>query len=121
MAAVAEEEQYKTVLIVRQDLGMSKGKIAAQCCHAALGVMDQLTRQERRLYAACGDTMVVVKCADLRDLLALRDESRAAGLFRWFIQEDAGRTQVTEGAQTVLAVFGASNALDRITYRLKLL
>ena len=28
---------YKMVLVVRTDLGMQKGKAAAQCAHAALG------------------------------------------------------------------------------------
>ena len=30
------DEPCKMVLVVRQDLGMGKGKIAAQCCHAAV-------------------------------------------------------------------------------------
>jgi PTH2 family peptidyl-tRNA hydrolase len=30
-------DDLKLVLLVRNDLGMSPGKIAAQCCHAALG------------------------------------------------------------------------------------
>jgi hypothetical protein len=33
------QEPYKLVLAVRTDLRMSTGKVAAQCVHAALGVL----------------------------------------------------------------------------------
>jgi PTH2 family peptidyl-tRNA hydrolase len=36
-AATLESEPLKLVMIVRTDLKMGKGKIAAQCCHAAVG------------------------------------------------------------------------------------
>lgn len=32
------QQQYKMVFVVRNDLDMRKGKIAAQCCHAAVGL-----------------------------------------------------------------------------------
>mmetsp|Transcript_33570 Transcript_33570/g.79679 ORF Transcript_33570/g.79679 Transcript_33570/m.79679 type:complete len:110 (+) Transcript_33570:79-408(+) len=37
-----EQTSYKMVLVVRQDLKMGKGKIAAQCSHAAVGVVQEL-------------------------------------------------------------------------------
>ena len=30
--------EVRMALVIRQDLGMTKGKIAAQCCHAALAL-----------------------------------------------------------------------------------
>ena len=33
---------YKMVLCVNQELGMGKGKLAAQCCHAAVGCYSEL-------------------------------------------------------------------------------
>lgn len=35
---VVPTEEYKMVLCVRTDLGMSVGKIASQCSHATLGI-----------------------------------------------------------------------------------
>jgi len=33
--------KYKMILVVRNDLKMGKGKIAAQCCHAAVGAYEE--------------------------------------------------------------------------------
>jgi hypothetical protein len=35
----ASKEEYKMVLCVNTELKMTKGKIAAQCCHAAVAVV----------------------------------------------------------------------------------
>lgn len=35
--------------------------------------------------------------------------------------QDAGRTQIPSGSETVLAIFGASKKVDELTGRLKLL
>ena len=35
----APREEYKVVLCVNQELKMTKGKVAAQCCHAAVAVV----------------------------------------------------------------------------------
>jgi PTH2 family peptidyl-tRNA hydrolase len=34
--------EYKLVLCVREDLKMGIGKIAAQCCHATLGIVSEI-------------------------------------------------------------------------------
>ena len=39
-------EALKMILVVRQDLKMGKGKIAAQCCHAAVGVVQDMYETE---------------------------------------------------------------------------
>lgn len=41
-----ELDPLKMILAVRQDLGMSPGKVAAQCSHAALGLYLEITSQE---------------------------------------------------------------------------
>ena len=47
-------DDYKMVLLIRTDLGMSKGKVAAQCCHATLAAYKSATKgsedQKRWLY-----------------------------------------------------------------------
>ena len=43
-APFAAAEECKMVLVVRTDLGMQKGKIAAQCGHATLGALDKINK-----------------------------------------------------------------------------
>eukprot|EP00850_Spirogloea_muscicola_P027072 SM015292S01737 [mRNA] locus=s15292:49:231:- [translate_table: standard] len=59
------------VLVVRDDLRMKAGKIAAQCAHAACGVYAELQARNRALlrqYEDCGTPKIVVLCKDLKEL-----------------------------------------------------
>ena len=38
-----QQESLKLILVIRSDLKMSTGKIAAQCVHAAIGVLDGIS------------------------------------------------------------------------------
>jgi peptidyl-tRNA hydrolase len=40
-------DSLKMVLLIRSDLGMSKGKVAAQCCHAAVLFLIQLAAYKK--------------------------------------------------------------------------
>jgi PTH2 family peptidyl-tRNA hydrolase len=116
--------QLKLVLVVRADLGMSVGKTAAQCAHAAVGIVAKLRRNRGALLAAweeCGQTKVCLKCDGIEDLTALAKAAQAAGLPCEVIQ-DAGRTEVEPGTHTVLAIGpGTLGEIDAITGKLKLL
>ena len=116
--------ELKLVLVVRADLAMSVGKTAAQCCHAAVGVVDKLRRNRGALLAAweaCGQTKICLKCEGIEQLTALAQAATAAGLPCQVVQ-DAGRTEVEPGTHTCLAIGpGTKEAIDAITGSLKLL
>jgi peptidyl-tRNA hydrolase len=62
----------KQVMIVRTDLKMKKGKIAAQCCHGAIGAykkspQDKIRKWENEAYAK-----VVLKVKTLEELTELK-------------------------------------------------
>jgi len=115
--------EYKMVLVVRQDLGMGKGKVAAQCCHAAVGLCKQLEKSNPKLLhqweqTACAK--VVVKAPDETTLVDLTRKGRSLGLETCVIR-DAGRTQIAPGSKTVLGVGpGPVDLVDKVTGHLKL-
>ncbi|KAJ1454081.1 peptidyl-tRNA hydrolase PTH2-domain-containing protein [Pelagophyceae sp. CCMP2097] len=122
-----EEERTKLVIVVRSGLGMSVGKVAAQCCHAALAAQRALVLKDPELAARweeSGEATIVLsspKSADAAWFEKTQASARAAGLVSESVA-DAGRTEVEPGTITVLAVGPdfASN-VDKITSKLALL
>ncbi|KAI5457383.1 peptidyl-tRNA hydrolase PTH2-domain-containing protein [Mariannaea sp. PMI_226] len=122
-------EECKLVLVVRTDLGMTKGKIAAQCSHATLACYKAMARApegslQRKMLARWekyGQAKIAVQIKSQEDMLELRRKARGLGLTAEVIQ-DAGRTQIEAGSMTVLGVGPAPRSLvDQVTGGLKLL
>lgn len=114
----------KLVIVVRQDLKMGKGKIAAQCSHAAVSAYKQIFKrkpQTLKRWEYCGQPKVVLKCNTEEELVALYQHARVLGLTASLIQ-DAGRTQIMPGSKTVLGVGpGSLEKINTVTGHLKLL
>ncbi|KAI0541374.1 PTH2-domain-containing protein [Xylaria digitata] len=125
-------EECKLVLVVRTDLGMTKGKIAAQCSHATLACYKTLSRSATRQptsaeakilqrWERLGQAKIAVQVKSQDELLILMGKARSLGVTAEVIQ-DAGRTQIDPGSLTVLGVGPAPKSLvDQITGGLKLL
>eukprot|EP01121_Diplochlamys_sp_Union-15-3_P008915 TRINITY_DN2398_c0_g1_i3.p1 TRINITY_DN2398_c0_g1~~TRINITY_DN2398_c0_g1_i3.p1 ORF type:complete len:126 (-),score=31.80 TRINITY_DN2398_c0_g1_i3:43-420(-) len=124
MTDVTPQSTSIAVLIVRNDLGMGKGKAAAQCCHATLGAYKRAVKngreEELKKWEASGQAKVVLKVQTEKELDTLEANAKAVGLITYLVV-DAGRTQIASGSKTVLAV-GPGNAelIDKVTGRLKL-
>jgi peptidyl-tRNA hydrolase, PTH2 family len=121
----ASTEEVKLMLVVRTDLGMTKGKIAAQCGHATLAVYKALVDNKEaapllRKWEYGGQAKVAVKCEAEEDLLLLQGQAISLGLVARVIR-DAGRTQIQAGSATVLGVLGPKSVVDQVTGGLKLL
>jgi peptidyl-tRNA hydrolase len=118
--------RLKMVIVVRSDLEMTKGKIAAQACHVALKCVRQLNKRAdyRPLVAsweAHGEPIVILRGEGLGHLQALKAAADEAGVPAYFIH-DAGRTQVEPGTATVLGLGPAEETrIDSVTGSLKLL
>ncbi|EPS58198.1 hypothetical protein M569_16619 [Genlisea aurea] len=124
-AAFSDHDDLKMVFVVRQDLGMGAGKIASQCAHAATGIYAELIQSHRafllRQWERCGQAKIVVKCKNQHEMNKLKDAAESAGL-PTFVVADAGRTQVSAGSKTVLAIGpGSKSSVDSVTGRLHLL
>lgn len=111
----------KQVMVVRNDLKMGKGKIAAQCCHGSLGAYkktnpEKIFKWENEAYAK-----VVCKVNSLEELLELKKQA-IINKVSYYLVVDAGRTQVPTSTTTVLALGpDEDEILDKITGDLKLL
>ncbi|XP_022729533.1 peptidyl-tRNA hydrolase 2, mitochondrial isoform X2 [Durio zibethinus] len=118
------DQDLKMVLVVRQDLKMKSGKIASQCAHAATGMYAELMQSDRSLlrqWEHCGQPKIVVICRNQQEMNKLREAAENIGL-PTFVVADAGRTQVSAGSKTVLAVGpGPKAAVDSVTGKLNLL
>jgi len=116
--------RYKQVIVVRADLGMSPGKLAAQVAHGSLGAADKARKEHRRWFYAWfseGQKKVVVKVNSERELRDLHEKAKKAGLPNMLV-EDAGLTELAPGTATALGVGPAPNEiLDKITGELHLL
>lgn len=119
-----EKDDYKMVIVVRDDLKLSPGKLAVQVAHAAVEC-SLLSKRKKpgwfRKWRDQGAKKVVVKVNDLDDLHKLKDEAEDLKLVAEIIK-DAGLTEIPPGTETVLGIGPApSSVIDRITGDLPLL
>lgn len=111
----------KLVLVVRKDLSMGVGKIAAQCSHASVMAYQKSSEGMLLRWALNGQKKIVVSCPDEQALNDIRDNAKQQGLLTSIVC-DAGHTQVDPGTVTVLAVGPAEEeVIDQVTGHLRLL
>jgi peptidyl-tRNA hydrolase, PTH2 family len=112
----------KLVVVVRTDLGMGRGKIAAQVAHAAVAAtLASLGTTDFAAWLAEGQPKVVLKVGTAGQLEDVVRQARASGL-PVEVVSDAGRTQVTPGTLTCCALGPAeSQRIDAVTAGLALL
>jgi len=114
----------KLVLVVRTDLGMSNGKIAAQCSHATLSCYKAVSKANPALLRAWereGQAKIALQCKSEDDMLLLQAQAQSLGLCARVVQ-DAGRTQIAAGSRTVLGIGPAPvKEIDKVTKHLRLL
>lgn len=131
----------KQVIVVRKDLNMRKGKLAAQVAHASMKVILDMMSKEELLNATLTKwtlfmskeeplyqwldglfAKIVVGVESERELMELYISSQLAGLPHALIQ-DCGRTEFHgEPTYTAIAIGPAkAEEIDRITGHLVLL
>ncbi|MBI2446119.1 peptidyl-tRNA hydrolase [Candidatus Micrarchaeota archaeon] len=112
---------FKQALIVRTDLGMGKGKIAAQCAHGSIAAFLKADESARGEWVDSGMAKIVLKVNSEKELVLLFQKAKKMGLPAALIQ-DAGHTQIEPGSKTVVGIGPADESeLDKLTGELKLL
>lgn len=120
METESRTEGLKMVLVIRNDLNMSPGKVSAQCVHAALGSVKASNPLDISDWEQCGEPVICLKCEGLDEMNALSAAATAVSLCSYIVH-DAGRTEVVSGSQTVLAIGPANiSRINSITGHLKL-
>ena len=115
--------EMKQVVVVRTDLGMGRGKIAAQAGHACVLGAEQARASHPRWFSDwwSGQAKVVLRVPGPRELEAVLRAAREAGLPCSRVT-DAGLTQLSPGTVTCISIGPApAQQIDRITGTLKLL
>ena len=64
----------KQAMIVRTDLKMGKGKIAAQCCHGSIGAYKRTSPEKIKKWENEAYAKVVCKVGSLDELLEIKKQ-----------------------------------------------
>lgn len=113
----------KQVIVVRTDLGMGKGKIAAQVGHACVLGAEHVRKSNPEWFNKwwMGQEKVVVKVEGIKELDEIKKAAIDLGL-PWSEVTDAGHTQIAPRTTTCISIGPAPEELvDKITGDLKLL
>lgn len=118
------DSEYKVVILMRQDLKMSKGKSAAQACHAAVSCALASKKKDPSSFSeweACGQKIAVLKVDGEMQLFEFKAIADRQGITNSIIR-DAGRTEINPGTYTCLGMGPEKQSvLDKITGDLKML
>lgn len=113
----------KMVIVVRWDLKLSAGKMAAQVAHAAVNCAFAAKRKTPGWFEdwySEGQRKVVVKVPTLQDLYQVKTEAEDLGLVTSLIT-DAGMTEIPPNTVTCLGIGPGPNVtMDKVTGHLKL-
>ena len=112
------DDELTMVLVTRKDLKLSKGKLAAQCGHAAVECALKAKRICPTVLAAWrenGARKIVVAAPSLDALKRLFGETQSAGLVCYMVR-DAGHTEIPAGPVTVVGIGpGPRSEIDSLT------
>ncbi|XP_060852995.1 peptidyl-tRNA hydrolase 2, mitochondrial-like [Rhopalosiphum padi] len=103
---INQKGEFKMALLVRHDLKMGKGKVAAQCSHAIVHCYEEglrLRPKEINSWESNNKPVNIFKVADEETMLEFQQLAIEKG-FNTYVVVDAGRTQVAPRSKTVMAI-----------------
>jgi len=110
----------KQVILVRNDLNLSKGKLVAQCAHASTEAVLKSNKKKVNEWRKFSKK-VVLQVADEKELLKYKKKADKLKLVNALIK-DAGLTEIPAGTITCLAIGpDEDEKIDKVTGELKTL
>ena len=112
---------YKQVIIVRNDLKLPKGKLAAQVAHASVDAVLKADKSIVQSWRNTGMMKIALKVDSEKELYKYAQMAKDKG-YPVGIITDAGKTVVAPGTTTCCGIGPVlEDELDQITGELKLL
>jgi PTH2 family peptidyl-tRNA hydrolase len=117
-------DEIKQVIIVRKDLEMGKGKLAAQVAHASLMSYFEAERNDKKITASwlgSGEKKIVLKVNDEEALVKFYNAFQFKKV-PCALVTDAGLTELPPGTKTALGIGPwLGSEIDKLTISLPLL
>lgn len=117
-------EDYKQVIVIRTDLGMSKGKLAVQVAHASVLAAFKTYSEKPDWFNKwwiSGMKKIVLKTNNENDLLKIYNTALGKNIPTVLVR-DAGLTELKPGTLTAVGIGPApSELIDTITGELETL
>ena len=113
--------KYKQVIVIRDDLKLSVGKLAVQASHASHAAARKAKKDIMKLWINEGEKKIVLKAKNLDELKYLEEKCKKLKLSCALIS-DAGLTEVKKGTITVLGIGpDEEKRIDKVTGSLPLM
>jgi PTH2 family peptidyl-tRNA hydrolase len=110
----------KQVILVRKDLKLPKGKMAAQAAHASVSAVLKSDQKMVQKWNSEGMGKIVLYVENEKELNKFEKDARKAGL-KCALITDAGRTTIAPGTVTCLGIGpDDEDKIDALTGDLKL-
>ncbi len=112
--------ELKQVIVVRNDLKLPKGKLAAQAAHAAVQAVLNSSKAKVDEWRDQGQKKIVLKVDDEKELIKYLQLAKDHGLKAALIT-DAGKTVIAPGTKTCIAIGpDEEEKIDEVTGSLKM-
>ena len=112
---------YKQVILVRDDLNLPKGKLAAQVSHASVDATLKSDKKIVDLWKKEGGKKVVLKVKDEKELFKYKEIAEDSGLKTALIT-DAGHTVLEPGTITCLGIGpDLEEKINKVSGKLKMI
>jgi len=111
----------KQVILVREDLGLSKGKLASQVSHASVESVLRSDKNRVEDWRREGSKKIVLRVKDEKELIKYYKEAKKNKLVSVLIK-DMGLTEVKPGTKTCIGIGpDEDKKIDKVTGKLKVL